>query len=242
LQDLAVKIAIGAMRMESIIYYSRDGKKPPFAVNIELDGSVVFVNCSCALGIEKKICRHKINAIRGDKENRHSSTPDEVITQLKKLFGTTSTLRQHLEEKWRLLREFTAENPDNEDEIGKKRKILGEAFANGFLNENLTRIREPFDAEVWEDSREVVVDGLRCSLTLSYVSHEGVPTTRDVLAEEVFISNSCFYLLGFCNLRKQRRTFRVDRIQGVNFGPECTQSEKSLLLDVVLQGNPIAPE
>ena len=151
-------------------------------------------------------------------------------------------MRQHLEEKWRLLREFASENPDNEGEISNKRKILGDAFANGFLNENATGISEPFDADEWEEAREIYADGFKCPVTLKYVNHKGVATTRDVLVEEVFVSGSNFYLLGYCNLRKQKRTFRVDRIQGLNFWQECSQSAKSMLLNVVFQGNPIASE
>ena len=227
--------------METIVYYSRNGKQPPFEVSIVINGQIAYINCNCELGLEKKICRHKINAIRGDKENRHSSTSDEVVAKLRSLFGTTSTLRQHLEEKWRMLRVFASENPDNEEEISNKRKILGEAFANGFVNENATRIREPFDAEEWEESRQIYADGFNCPVTLKYVNHEGVTTTRDVLVEEVFISGSAFYLMGYCNLRKQKRTFRVNRIQGLDFGQECSKSDKSLLLDVVFRGNTIAP-
>ena len=225
--------------MERIVYYSRNGKKPPFQVSIELDGKIVYINCNCPLGLEKKICRHKINAIRGDKENRHQSTSDEVIKRLRFLFGMTSTLRQQLEEKWRLLREFSSENPDNEEEVGNKRRVLGEALANGFPNENVSRIHEPFDAEEWEEARDTYADGLKCPVTLKYVSYEGVATTRDVLVEEIFVSNSCFYILGYCDLRKQKRIFRIDRIQGINFGQECTQSEKNILLDVLFQGIPI---
>lgn len=207
-------------------------------MSIEIDGQVVYINCNCELGLEKKICRHKINAIRGDKENRHLSTSDEVITRLKLLFGTTSTLRQHLEEKWRLLREFTSDNPDEEIEICHKRRLLGEAFAKGFNNESATRLHEPFDGDEWEESREIYVDGLKCPVNLNYVNHEGIATTRDVIVEEVFISGSNFYLLGYCNLREQKRTFRVDRIQGIVFGQECSQMDKSTLLNVVFQGNP----
>lgn len=224
--------------MEAIVYHSRNGKKSPFDVTIELDGQIIYINCNCPLGREKKICRHKINAIRGDKENRHLSTSDEVIARLKHIFGMSSTLRQHLEEKWRLLREFSSENSGNEEEINNKRRILGEAFANGFLNENATRLNEPFDVEEWEDARETFVDGLVCPVTLKYVSHEGVATTRDIVVDEIFASNSRFYILGYCNLRKQKRTFRVDRIQGINFGQECTQNDKSILLNVVFQGKP----
>lgn len=224
--------------MNTIIYYSRNAKKLPFEVTIKTEGQLVNINCNCSLGLEKKICRHKINAIRGDKENRHSSTTDEVIAQLRHLFGTFSTLRQHLEEKWRLLRVYSSENPDNEEEIENKRRILGEAFSNGFTNENSSHTREPFDADVWEANRDIYVNGLNCPAALVYVGHDGIATTRDILIEEVFISNSRFYFLGYCNLRKQKRTFRVDRIHGINFGQECTQSEKSLLLNVVFQGNP----
>ena len=99
--------------MEAVVYYSRNGNKPPFEVTIETDGQLVYINCNCPLGIEKKICRHKINAIRGDREKRAASTSDAVITRLRNLFGVRSTLRQHLEEKWRTLREYAAENPDN---------------------------------------------------------------------------------------------------------------------------------
>ncbi len=224
--------------METIVYYSRNAKKPPFQVTIELDGKIAYINCDCPLGQEKKICRHKINAIRGDKAKRHESTPNEVIMRLKHLFGPSSTLRQHLEEKWRLLRVFASEYPENEEEIGNKRRILGEAFASGFLNENVYRVQEPFDVEEWEDTRKILTDGLNCPVTLKYVNQEGSVSTRDILVSKVFVSNSKYYMLGYCSLRKQQRTFRVDRIQSIDFGSECTVREKSVLLDVVFQGNP----
>lgn len=225
--------------METIYYYSRNAKKPPFKVSINIDGKIVYINCDCDLGVEKKVCRHIINAIRGDKTKSHSSTTDETIGRLRRLFGKDSTLRQHLEEKWRLLREFAGTNPDNELATQNKRKILGEAFANGFLNEHHSKYAEPFDADEWESNRQIYADGLSCPVTLKYSNHEGVATTRGVIVEEIFISNETFYLLGYCLLRNQRRTFRVDRIECLDFGQKCLQSDKSMLLDVVFQGRPL---
>ena len=224
--------------MEAVVYYSRNGNKPPFEVTIETDGQLVYINCNCPLGIEKKICRHKINAIRGDREKRAASTSDAVITRLRNLFGVRSTLRQHLEEKWRTLREYAAENPDNEEDISRKRRILGEAFANGFSNDNAQYNREPFDADAWEDNREIYADGLDCHVMLKYENYDGVATSRDINVNEIFVSNLRFYIRGYCHLRKQVRTFRIDRIQGVTFDRECSQCDKSTLLDVIFQGNP----
>ena len=155
--------------METITYYSRNGKKSPFEVTIEIDGQLVYINCNCPLGIDKKICRHKINAIRGDKENSADSTPEAAIKKLRNLFGVHTTLRQHLEEKWRVLREYASEHPDSEEEISKKRKILGEAFANGFINDSALCDREPFDADEWEGNREIYADGLDCHVILKSV-------------------------------------------------------------------------
>ncbi|HAR45080.1 MAG TPA: hypothetical protein DCS05_02600 [Nitrospiraceae bacterium] len=123
--------------METIVYYSRNGKKAPFEVSIKIDGQLTYINCNCPLGIDKKICRHKINAIRGDREHSARWTSEAAIKTLSALFGTHTILRQHLEENWRLLREYAFDNPDNEEEISKKRKILGETLANGFLNESI---------------------------------------------------------------------------------------------------------
>lgn len=226
--------------MESITYFSKNNKNPPFVVTININGKIVYINCDCELGIDKKICRHKINAIRADKNKSHSLTSDEDIARLKSLFGATSTLRQHLEDKWRLLREFTNDNPDNDAEISLKRKILGEAFSNGFVNEKIARHHSPFDSDDWEDSREVYADKLNCPVTLKYEDNEGDITTRDVTVEEVFISSNKFYLLGYCDLRKQNRTFRADRIQGIKFRHECQQKDKSTILNVLFQGNPPA--
>lgn len=209
-------------------------------VNIEINGEMTYINCNCELGVEKKICRHKINAIRGDKENRHSSTSDETIKIIKRIFGAGSTLRQHLEEKWRMLRIFASENRDDESEISNKRRILGEAFANGFINKNENMQYEDFDADEWEESRQTYADGLNCPVILNYVSYEGEATNRNVLVEEVFISGSKFYILGYCNLRNEKRTFRVDRIQSLDFGQECSKSEKSFLINVIFQGTPAA--
>lgn len=135
--------------IETLIYYSRNNKNPPFEVTIMIDGKIVYINCNCPLGLEKKICRHKINAIRGDKKNKAESTSDSVIVRLRNLFGPRTTLRQHLEEKWRLLREYSGKHPANEKEIGKKRKILGEAFSSGFINEFIPYDRESSDIDAW---------------------------------------------------------------------------------------------
>jgi hypothetical protein len=226
--------------METIIYYSRNGKKPPFEVTIEIDGQLVYINCNCPLGIDKKICRHKINAIRGDREHSADSTSDVVIKRLRNLFGLSTTLRRHLEGKWRVLREYVAEHPANEEEINKKRKIFGEAFANGFKNDNTLCDREPFDADAWEGNREIYANGLACHVILKYENYDGADTFREVDVNEIFVSNLRFYISGYCHLRKQVRTFRIDRIQGVTFNQECSQKDKSTLLDVIFQGYPTA--
>ena len=226
--------------METLVYYSRNRKKPPFEVTIKINGQLVYINCNCPLGDEKKICRHKINAIRGDKEKRATLTSDEVIKRLRSLFGPKTTLRQHLEEKWRMLREYAGEHPDNQEEIEKKRKILGEAFANGFVNDVISIDRESFDADAWDSSRKVYADGLECQVIIKYLNSHGELTERNVNVSEVFINNSRFYLYGYCHLREQERTFRIDRIQGITFPPECPHYEKSVLTDVVFQGNPQA--
>ena len=224
--------------METVVYYSRNGKNPPFEVSIKIDGKLVYINCNCPLGIEKKICRHKINAIRGDREKRAASTSDAVITRLRSMFGVRSTLRQHLEEKWRTLREYAAENPDNEEDISRKRRILGESFANGFLNNQSQYNGEPFDADAWEENREIYADGLDCRVVLQYEDYDGQTTGREVNVNEIFVSNSKYYIQGYCHLRNQVRTFRIDRILGVTFDHKCSQSDKSKLLDVIVQGNP----
>lgn len=223
--------------MEKITYYSRNGKKKPFEVTILLDHSMVYIDCDCDLGIEKKICRHKINAIRGDKDNRHTSTTDEVITRLRSLFGTSSTLRIHLEEKWRLLREFSSLYPDDDVEIENKRKILGEAFFNGFLNESMNKTRERTNIKKIEAERVLHTKELDCLVKIEYIDSNGEITLRDVKIEEIFVFDSMFYLNGFCHLRQGVRSFRVDRIQRIDFYPDVQQKDKSILLNIIFQGN-----
>ena len=106
------------------------------------------------------------------------------------------------------------------------------------MNKSVYKPQEPFDVDKWEDDRDTIIEGINCPVTLKYVNHEGVATKRDVLVNEVFSSNASYYIMGYCSLREQKRTFRVDRIQGIDFGSECTASNKSLILDVVFQGNP----
>lgn len=145
-------------------------------------------------------------------------------------------MRQHLEEKWRLLREFTSEHPDDEQEISKKRRLLGEAFANGFPNEGISTPQEDFDADKWEEARETYAEALNCPATLKYVSAEGEITERDVVIEEAFINNASFYLLAYCSLRKQARTFRVSRIHGIIFHDSAPSESKSIITNVLFQG------
>jgi len=225
--------------MEKITYLSRNAKKPPFEVSIEIQGDLTFINCNCALGQEKKICRHKINAIRGDKRNKHQDTTESTIALLRMIFSPGSTIRQHLEDKWQLLREFSAIHPEAEEQIEEKRKILGEAFSNGFLNQNIDKTRVPFDADAWEAERRVIVKDLTCNASLTYIDNEGQITQREVIVEEVFSSNETFYLLAYCLVRKQTRTFRVDRIQRIEFPLTCDQATKSLLSDIIYRGKAI---
>jgi hypothetical protein len=138
------------------------------------------------------------------------------------------------------LREYAVEHPDNEEETSKKRKNLGEAFANGFIIDNALYDREPFDADAWEGNLEIYADGLDCNVTLKYENYDGVDTSREVDVNEIFISNLRFYLSGYCHHRKEVRTFRIDRIQSVTFHKDCYQKDKNLLLDVIFQGNPTA--
>ncbi len=223
--------------METIIYYSRNRKSPPYKVTIEIEGKTVYINCDCPLGIENKICRHKINAIRGDKEHKAESTTDFAITRLRNLFGQRTTLRQHLEEKWRMLREYANEYPANQEEIEKKRRILGEAFSNGFTNELMPYNREAFDISSWEDNREIIADNLECQVTLKYESSEGEISERKVNVNEIFLNKSQIYIYGYCYMREEKRTFRVDRIHGLTFQQNCPEYEKSILIDAVFQVN-----
>ncbi|MCL5796163.1 MAG: hypothetical protein M1579_01515 [Gammaproteobacteria bacterium] len=121
--------------METLIYYSRNAKNPPFEVTVQIDGNIAYINCNCELGLEKKICRHKINAIRADKSKSHTDTDDYTLEKLKKLFNINTTLRQHLEQNWEIVRTYEFQNPENKDEISRLRSLLGEAYANGFSNE-----------------------------------------------------------------------------------------------------------
>lgn len=87
---------------------------------------------------------------------------------------------------------------------------------------------KPFNTAEWEDSREIIADGLKCSVTLKYMSHDGVATTRDVLIDEVFASNLHYYLIGYCSLRKQKRTFRADKIQVSYLGVNAQRAKRVL--------------
>lgn len=124
--------------METLIYYSRNAKNPPFEVTVQIDGNIAYINCNCELGLEKKICRHKINAIRADKSKSHTDTTDETIQRLKQLFTIyKSSLRHHLEENWELVRVYEYQHPDDKEKIGEMRRKLGESYANGFVNDNI---------------------------------------------------------------------------------------------------------
>lgn len=131
--------------MEKIYYYSRNAKKAPFRVTIKIDGETVYIDCDCPLGHERKICRHKINAIRGDKSKADSDTEENTINTLRKIFPRQSTLRQHLEEGWRAIREYSYKQPDDEEGVQEKRKQLGEALSSGFYNEVIYPQRQQAD-------------------------------------------------------------------------------------------------
>jgi len=49
-------------------------------------------------------------------------------------------------------------------------------------------------------------------IKMQYVSADGVETIREVEPIEVSKRNDYMYLIAFCNLRKEQRTFRLDRI------------------------------
>jgi hypothetical protein len=224
--------------MEELTYFSRNRKKPPFQVTVRIERCQVYIQCDCPLGQEEKICRHKINAIRGDSQKMHQSTSKQVINRLRALFGPRSTLRQHLEEKWKLLRIYASEHPDDVEQIEHKRRILGQAFSNGFLNERLPYNSESFDPTAWVQNREIIANGLTSQVVLKYESGDSELTERTVDVAEIFRNNDVLYLIGYCHLRKEDRTFRTDRIQSIEFGEGCSQAEKSLLLNIIFEGSP----
>lgn len=183
--------------------------------------------------MDKKICRHKINAIRGDKEHKAEATSDAVIPRLKKLFGIRTTLRQYLEDNWRNLREYAGAYPDNSEEIENRRKIIGEALSNGFVNTFVAPEYEPFDFESWESSREILFDHLDCRVDLTYEDDQGETTTRCVDVSEVFLKDSRVFLFGFCHLRGENRSFRSDRIKNLVVDQNCKENEKNIFREIM---------
>ncbi len=164
--------------MESIVYYSRNGKKPPFEVNIETDEKLAYINCNCELGMDKKSVGTRLTPSEEIENIVLTRTSDATIKKLRTLFGRHSTLRQHLEEKWRNLRIYADEHPDNKEEISRKRKILGKAFANGFIINDALLNKEPFDADAWEGNREIYIDGINAHVILKYESYDSVDTRK----------------------------------------------------------------
>jgi DNA polymerase III epsilon subunit family exonuclease len=49
-------------------------------------------------------------------------------------------------------------------------------------------------------------------LRVTYVSRDGDLTERTIIPEEIVRRHDYLYLIGYCYLRKERRTFRLDRI------------------------------
>ena len=136
-----------------------------------------------------------------------------------------------------MLRVYASDFPEDEDGIAEKRRILGEAFANGFFNEYIYPEKEPFDADSWEDERQTIADGLNCQLLLNYLDGKGQVTERKMDVKEIFINRSEYYLYGYCHLRNQDRTFRVSRVQGATFLQDSSQYEKSVVTKAIFQGS-----
>lgn len=164
----------------------------------------------------------------------HPSTTDDAIKKLKSLFGNTSALRQHLESEWKAIREFSANNKSNKEAISEQRKILGEAFANGFHNRIEIASKKSSINEA-DNQKEVYTTGLKCQATLKYIDSTGNTTTRNVIINEIFKINSYIYVSGHCNLRNQERTFRASNIQDITLGKTCLQNEKCIIFDVLLK-------
>lgn len=121
--------------MAVFYYYSRNGKKDPFKVTVRTDGDVFFIDCDCPLGLDRKICRHKINAIRGDRSKASKTTTDSTLTFLRRALHEKTSLRQRLENGWLAIRHHTHQKPDDKDGEHRLRRELGELFASGFKNE-----------------------------------------------------------------------------------------------------------
>ncbi|MDD3814398.1 MAG: WYL domain-containing protein [Desulfocapsaceae bacterium] len=228
--DIIIKMGINEIE-NAIVYYSRNAKKQPFKVTIKKDQDLVYVNCDCPLGLEKKLCRHKINAMRGDRENKSSLTSEETIEQLRKLFCNSSSARNFLEDEWRKLREFSHSFPGNEDEIQNRRKRIGMALANGF--ENTIEGPHYFNIRSWEENRIPLADNLYAPVLFKYTDSDGETTEREVTVFEIFSNNSNFYLYGYCHLRHGMRTFALNRIDTVYFSSLSLNKDKIDLLNDV---------
>ena len=143
--------------METLTYYSKNGKNTPFEVTITIGDKFTFVNCNCPLGHEYKFCRHAINAIRGKRSTSSQPTNERVIDRLKKIFGPRSTMRAYMEDEWRKIREYSSSHPDDKEAVEKHRLSLGTTFANGFRNRFIPYENERFDIDGWDSDRNILL-------------------------------------------------------------------------------------
>jgi len=219
---------------KTITYFSRNAKKQPFAVTIKIDGKMVYINCDCPLGLDKKLCRHKINAMRGDTDKMSPLTTQDTISVLKDIFPNRSSARKFMEDEWRNLRVFSTTSPEKKDEIENWRKKIGTALADGF--ENTIEKRVFFDMIEWENNRVTIASDLEAPVTFKYTDSDGETTERNVTLHEFFYNNSRYYMYGYCHLRNEMRTFALDRIETVYFSSISLNNEKiSLIEDVKKQ-------
>ena len=171
---------------------------------------------------------------------RKTTNLKHYLKRLGSLFGTRTPLRKHLEEKWRMLRDYVRNNPDNNKETSKKRKILGESFANDFLNDTTPDNRKPLNKESWKENREIHIKCVKCKIKIKYVDNDDKETVRKVDVIEVFSRNNKYYLHGFCYLRSYFRTFRVDRIHSVTFENEVLNDDENKIIDIIYKVAPKA--
>ena len=70
-------------------------------------------------------------------------------------------------------------------------------------------------AQVINDNRSINNTAKRKVVWFNYTQHEGYKSIRAVLPHRTFHKNYHNYLTGYCYLREERRTFRIDRIENL---------------------------
>jgi WYL domain len=91
---------------------------------------------------------------------------------------------------------------------------LNNIFYNGDYYEDIYELLKEIEPDN-EFFHKKSLQNIKSKISFEYLNSDGARSNRTVDVEDIYLSNGSYYIKGYCNLRNENRTFRVDNMSNI---------------------------